>query len=113
MDCALSTLQAFIACFSWSNIYLDTGLSYQDAGVYVQSQLISTRIDHGEPIVSESMRLDMLRRNPYGSISVGYELRLRSMTLRLEAAHKSSFADGDDKGINYLTIGARWFPFRN
>lgn len=111
MDCALATL---IACFSWSNLYVDSGLHWQDRGEYF------TRIEHasllteqGELIQEASaVRTFNEARNPYGRLSLGYEIEVAEISWRMELAHISSLDTGKDRGVNSLSISARWFPFR-
>lgn len=112
MDCALATLQTLIACFSWSNLYVDGGLSYQDSSPTHQAW--KTHVNR-LPGVTETVRTQYTTDeplNPYGRISMGYELRFPSVTLSLEASHTSSLDTGDDRGINAISIKARWYPFR-
>lgn len=102
MEC---TLAALIACFSWSGLFVDTGIAYQDHGeqwrygIYEDGQM--TRVVSAD-----------WKRNPYGRFGIGYEVSVGRFTWTLEARHVSSLAEGDDKGVNSISLGARWFPFR-
>jgi hypothetical protein len=51
-------------------------------------------------------------RNPYGRFGLGYEINFQSVTWRIEATHVSSLATSKDRGVNSISINARWFPFR-
>lgn len=106
------SLFALIACFNWSNLYLDTGLSYQDTSLTHQE--FDARVNHMPGVVETVITPYMTDRplNPYGRLSLGYELRFSTVTLAIEASHTSSLDTGDDRGINAVTLKARWYPFR-
>lgn len=93
MECTLATL---IACFSWSNLYLDSSLHYLDVK---QGYVVD-----GQP------RVEYL--SPYGGIAVGYTLPLKGITFSVEATHISSLTTSHDRGINSVSVHARWYPFR-
>lgn len=114
MECTLAML---VTCFSWSNLYLDAGLRYQDAGIYREYEQLNVDrlLLNGQ---QHEFNRELLQShddsadNPYGQLSLGYELNLKSVTWRIEASHLSSLATSRDRGINSLSISARWFPFR-
>jgi hypothetical protein len=112
MECSLV---AFVACFSWSNLFIDSGLIYQDSGVE-RSETVTRpitidigRVEHS--IESVTYRQWNDRRNPYGSVAVGYELQFGSISWSLELRHTSSLHTGSDRGINSAMLGMRWRPF--
>ena len=113
MECSLAAL---IACFSWSNFYVDGGLAYQDAGMYHQivSESAAIVVIDGIATTASDRRVSQYDHpaNPYGRVSLGYELHFDSVSWRLEATHISSLASDKDRGINSLGISARWYPFR-
>lgn len=114
MDCLLATL---LTCLNWSGLYIDSGLSYQDNGYLVQDRYHSSyTIERGDLIQSGSSdwlgARHIVNQSPYGRLSIGYEIRLPSLTWRLEASHVSSLATNADRGVNALSISARWYPFR-
>jgi hypothetical protein len=113
MDC---TLAALIACFSWSGFYLDTGISYQDRGETLISEYDFAVVDEaGGEIPELRYRLTQYTdrvHNPYVNVALGYEVNFRAVSIRLQGSHTSSVATGQDKGINAITLGARWYPFR-
>lgn len=113
MECSLATL---IACFSWSNLYIDGGLLYQDGGEHYTSREIASAIVVDGATVTQtdahSIYSDNTAQNPYGRLSLGYQLDFGNMSWRLEASHISSVDTSEDRGINSLAISARWFPFR-
>lgn len=113
MDCSLAAL---IACFSLGGLYIDTGMSYQDAGVYTvyHSDSASTVVSDGliETNSSSQEFRTNSASNPYGRLSLGYQIDFSSVTWRLEVSHVSSLATDKDRGVNSIKIGARWFPFR-
>jgi hypothetical protein len=112
MECTLATL---VACFSWSNLYLDTGIAYQDRG-----EIHHFHERHSERIVANGVietgwtdsysTVDWIN-NPYGRFSIGYEISLSAITLRIEGAHTSSVTT-KDRGMNSISLNARWYPFR-
>jgi hypothetical protein len=112
MDGLVCSIHTLIACFNWSNLYLDGGLQYNDYE--------TPRVEWREyvtvlPSVIETLRVQEIvseRENPYGRIALGYEVSFPSVTLRLEAAHLSSFATSDDRGLNSVNFSVRWYPFR-
>lgn len=115
MDCSLAVL---IACFSWANVYVDSGLSVQDSGVYqhfnhaVTDQYLN---DSGDWIAQTTRRTawgDHSAANPYGRLALGYEMNFGSLSVRMEASHTSSLRTESDRGLNALTLSARWYPFR-
>lgn len=93
MECSLAAL---IACFSWSNLYIDTSLSYLDV--------------KQEYVVRDETRVEYL--SPYGGLAIGFSVPIRDVALSLEASHISSITTNHDRGINAISLRARWFPFR-
>lgn len=111
MECTLATL---IACFSWSNLYVDSGLQYHDGGEhYAYREHSALLTDDGELIhnVSSVTTFDT-PSNPYGRLSIGYQFGPESLQWRIELSHVSSVATTKDRGVNSLAVSARWFPFR-
>jgi hypothetical protein len=105
------SLFALIACLSWSNVYVDSGLSWQDTSAPHQ-ELTTITTDLGGVIETVTTPYTTDRPfNPYGRIAIGYELRFSNLTLALEAAHVSSLTESD-RGINAIGLKARWYPFR-
>jgi hypothetical protein len=105
MDCTLATL---IACFSWSGLYVDTGLVAQDVGAFEYTQ-IQTML----PPPNDLIRVQDSRaaRNPYGRLELGYELKVGSVVWSLSVAHLSSLKTDKDRGVNSVSFGMRWHPF--
>lgn len=110
MECTLATL---IACFSWSGLYVDTGIQVQDAGIAVNYayEAFEYRTDKWVRTYAEAEFRDT-SQNPYGRFGIGYVLDFRAAQITLEASHTSSLTLGEDKGINALSLRMRWFPFR-
>lgn len=112
MDSLICSLHALLACFNLSGLYVDSGLSWQDTSLPHQ-ELTTTTTDLGSVIETVTVPYTTDRPfNPYGRIALGYELRFSSVALALEASHTSSLAISDDRGINAVTLRARWYPFR-
>ena len=112
MDCALTTLHALIACFSWSGLYVDAGLAMQDTKV-PRSEWRTT-VNRSNTATETVTALYSWKddQNPYGRLALGYEINLPAVTLRLEASHLSSIDTGTDRGVNSISLNARWYPFR-
>lgn len=107
------SLFSLIACFSWSNLYLDGGVQFNDYEMPRSAWTDSVTISGS--VVSETISFQTValeRQNPYGRIALGYEIAFPTISLRLEASHLSSFATSDDKGLNAISLSARWYPFR-
>ena len=102
MDCALTSLHALIACFSWSGLYIDTGLSYQDAGLpYQEWRTYESRTPSGAIETRTQLETHDDPFNPYGWAAIGFQVELRNVTIELEARHAvSSLRDDNDRGIN-------------
>lgn len=114
MECSLAAL---IACFSWSNLYVDGGLLYQDGGEHFTTRNVASAIvvDGSNVTQMDAMSIRDINeaRNPYGRLSLGYQIDFSNVSWRLEASHISSIATSEDRGINSIAISARWFPFRH
>lgn len=113
MDCALATLHTLIACFSWSGLYIDGGVQFND--YEMPRAEWTTPVTLTGPNVVETISYQSVvteRENPYGRLALGYEVALKSVSVRLEASHVSSFATDDGRGLNALTFSVRWYPFR-
>lgn len=111
MEC---TLAALVACFSWSGLYLDTGASYQDIGIPRQEW--QTRVIERDSVTSTIISLKTIDdpMNPYGWLAAGYEVHVGDLRIALEARHAvSSLRTKSDRGINSISLGVRWYPFRH
>lgn len=113
MDC---TLAALIACFSWSGLYIDSGLSYQNVGYYREWQWRESiyaleGVAYAPLATHDAGKVMRVVDNPYGRVALGYEVSFSALTWRIEASHVSSVI-GNDHGINAVSVSARWYPFR-
>lgn len=113
MECSLAAL---IACFSWSNLYIDGGLLYQDGGEHFTTRNVASAIVVDGDRISQLDAMDVQSvneaQNPYGRLSLGYQIDVNNTSWRLELSHISSVATSEDRGINSVAISARWYPFR-
>lgn len=110
MDCSL---YALLACLSWSNVYVDGGLSLYDTALPHQVfETRTTSLPRAVETITTQYTSDK-PSNPYGRLSVGYEFRFDRVSLAIEASHTSSIETNADRGINALSIKARWYPFRH
>lgn len=118
MECTLATL---IACFSWSNFYIGSGLQYQDRGDVFMAQYELAVVDQqGNEIPSLRQTAREYTDNPdnlYAKLSLGYEIAVDlddfgTLFLGLSGSHTSSIETGTDKGVNAACLCARWHPFR-
>lgn len=107
MECSLLAL---IACFSWSNLYLDTGISYQDRSVPYHYWRDVSPPNGIETAYVSTIGSDS--QNPYYRGAIGITLPLRTIDLSAEVFHESSVSSKTDRGVNGVAIRARWFPFR-
>lgn len=111
MEC---TLAALVACFSWSGLYIDTGIQYRDKGLPVTTQvpIDFTSADGRFHTVGVMDSVSYKRENPYGSFAIGFEISGRKWSASLEGFHLSSMSTGRDDGINGVSLGVRVYPFR-
>jgi len=107
MSCTLATIAA---CFSFSNLYVDTGISFQDRRTAEIATIEQFRGYDGS-LLGSTMYTDRAA-NPYGRFALGYALDMRSIVVAIEGTHVSSLATSHDRGINSLEVRARWYPFR-
>lgn len=111
MECSLAAL---IACFSWSNLYIDTQISYQDRSVPYHEWVYMGTTTSNSGLV-ESTWLSTIsneNENPYMRNAIGFRLPFRSIDVSLEAFHDSSMSSNKDRGVNGVALRAQWFPFR-
>lgn len=111
MECSFVAL---IACFSWSNLYIDAQLSYQDRSVpYHEWAYAGTSTSTGG-LVESTWRSTITaeNENPYMRNAIGLKLPFRSIDVSLEAFHDSSISSDKDRGVNGFAVKAQWFPFR-
>lgn len=107
MSCTIATLAT---CFSFANLYIDTGVSFQDRRT-AEIAVIEEFRGYDGSLIGSTMYTDRAA-NPYGRLTLGYAIDVRSLTVALEGSHVSSLATSGDRGINSLEIRARWYPFR-
>lgn len=93
MECSLSAL---VLCFSWSNLYVDSSLSYIDVK---QTYM-----------VNQEKRSEYL--SPYGGLTLGFAVPFKGGQVSVEATHTSSVVTNHDRGFNSIGVHARWYPFR-
>jgi hypothetical protein len=113
MSCTLATIAA---CFSLSGVYVDTGLDYQDVGVWRTEYRADPTVQRGGVIESGGRWISTNRsQNPYGRLALGYQMDMEfgqsKVIFTLAGYHESSIATGNDRGVNGVTFGARYFPF--
>jgi hypothetical protein len=106
------SLFALIACFSWGNLYLDGGMSYQDAE-YPHQEWV-TQVNQLPGVTETVTQLQTTDEpfNPYGRGALGYEIRFRSVTISAEAFISGSMNNDGADPVNGFALKARWYPFR-
>jgi hypothetical protein len=106
------SLFALLACFSWSNLYLDGDMHFTDADVQRTGHF--TTVNHeGNAVETVITPFSyMADESPYGRFALGYQIEFKNVTLALEASHVSSLVTNEDRGTNAIGIKARWYPFR-
>lgn len=112
MDALTCTLQTLIACFSWSNLYLDGGLIYQDSDLpRMEWRTHVNRLPGVTETVSQFETVDD-PFNPYGRIALGHEFSFRTVTVSAEAFYRGSFEDSGAPAVKGLELKARWYFLR-
>jgi hypothetical protein len=111
MSCTLATIAA---CFSLSGVYVDTGLDYQDVGVW-RAERHDFYSNNGRVIeTGTSWTQTNSAQNPYGRIGLGYQMDIdfgsSKVILTLSGFHQESIVSSD-RGVNAVSLGARYFPF--
>lgn len=111
MECSLAAL---IACFSWSNLYIDAQVSYQDRSVPYHEWAYEGTTTAPSGLVETMYRSTITNEdeNPYMRNAIGLRLPFRKIDVSLEAFHHSSMSSDRDRGVNGVAIKAQWFPFR-
>lgn len=110
MECSLAAL---IACFSWSNLYIDTQISYVDRAVpYHYWRDVSPPPTNGVVERAYVSTISNENENPYLRNAIGFKLPFRSIDVSAEIFHDSSMSSDKDRGVNGVAIRAQWFPFR-
>lgn len=113
MECSLAALAL---CFSWSNLYIDGGLLYQDGGEHFTTLNVASAIivdgDNVSQLDARDVRSVNEAQNPYGRVTLGYQIDFSNISWQLYVSHISSVDTSEDRGINSVAISARWFPFR-
>lgn len=113
MECSLFAL---IACFSWSNLYIDNQISYQDRSVpYHYWQAVTPPPSSSTGALESTYYRSAVGeddQNPYYRGSIGIKIPFRSIDISAEVFHDSSISTGRDRGVNGVALRAQWFPFR-
>jgi len=111
MECSLFAL---IACFSWSNLYIDNQISYQDRSLprHYWKDVSPPAGPTGAAETAYVATIENENQNPYYRGAIGIKLPFRSIDLSAEVFHDSSVATKRDRGVNGVAIRATWFPFR-
>lgn len=119
MECSLAAL---VACFSWSNLYLETNTDFihertpRFTESFYGEDLRVLRADGGESYLQRNMIREINRNerevfSPYGRAALGYELDLRSFRFDFSAFYQESLAISD-RGEVGASLKMRWFLFR-
>lgn len=111
MECSIAAL---IACFSWSNLYIDAQVSYQDRAVpYHEWAYMGTSVSQDGLVESTWLsKISSENENPYLRNAIGIKLPFRSIDVSAEIFHDSSMSSDRDRGVNGVALRAQWFPFR-
>lgn len=111
MECSLAAL---IACFSWSNLYIDAQVSYQDRSVPYHEWAYMGTTTSSSGLVESTWLSTISNENesPYMRNAIGFRLPFRAIDVSLEAFHDSSMSSKKDRGVNGVALKAQWFPFR-
>jgi hypothetical protein len=111
MECSLAAL---IACFSWSNFYVDAQISYQDRSVpyHEWAYIGTTTATSGLIETTHRSTISYEKENPYMRPAIGIKLPFRSIDISAEIFHESSISSDRDRGVNGFAVKAQWFPFK-
>lgn len=119
MECSLAAL---IACFSWSNLYLDSNMDFiherepRFTESFYGEMVRVLPAEGGESFLERHMIREINRNerevfSPYGRASLGYELDARSWRIDVSAFYQESLAVSD-RGEVGASLKVRYFPFR-
>lgn len=111
MECSLAAL---IACFSWSNLYIDAQISYQDRAVpYHYWKDVSPPPRDGLIETAYVSTIGDENESPYVRPAIGLKLEFRSIDVSVDAFYSTSTSSKYDRGVKGIALRAQWFPFRN
>jgi hypothetical protein len=113
MTCTLATIAA---CLSLSNVYVSTGVGFQDSGVEQFGYVTTEHVSHspfGAHRQTETRHgYSHEAINPYGSLAIGIRIEFSPEFLAtIEGRHDSSLASNDDRGVNSVRFQLFWFPW--
>jgi hypothetical protein len=110
VECSFAAL---IACFTWSNLYLDASAIALDDAMMGRAEW---RVDElrSDGLVETHGRYVWVDDpfNPYGKLALGYQMQLGSVTFTAEVSRMESFEDSPENAVHALSVGMRWYPFR-
>lgn len=113
MECSLFAL---IACFSWSNLYVDAQISYRDEPVpYHYWKEIAGPPPGQTGAIESNYFLSTIgsdNQNPYYRPAIGIRLPFRSIDVSAEAFYESNGSSKTDRGAKGIALRMQWFPFR-
>jgi hypothetical protein len=112
MECSLAALAL---CFSWSNLYVDAQISYQDRSVpYHEWAYMGSAVARSGLVESTWLsKISYENENPYMRNAIGFRLPFRAVDITAEVFHDSSISSTKDRGVNGFALRAQWFPFRH
>jgi hypothetical protein len=110
MECSLAAL---IACFSWSNLYIDNQISYQDHRIpyHYWRDVSPPPSQNGAVETAYVWTLGRENPNPYYRGAIGIRMPFKSIDVSAEVFRDTSISM-DGQGVNGLALRAQWFPFR-
>lgn len=115
MDAIVCSIHTLIACFSWSNLFIDSGVAVSDSAGYALREDLQVTYWPNPETPFETRKVDSVstyRQNPYGLLAIGYDIDFKSVTWTLQLQHKSSLDTGRDRGFNSIELHMKWHPLR-
>jgi hypothetical protein len=113
----MCSLLALLSCFSMNGFYVDAQLihSNKGAGIVAYDYVTATTHIKGYGPVNVTYpvyRVEDEPRNPYGRISIGYDVKFSDrFSMSLDYSHESSLATNKDRGEERISLGVTWRPF--
>lgn len=110
MECSIAVL---MACFSWSNFYVDAHVTAIDKTFPHQEWRVSEYRGNGVIETTGQYVWTDRPNNPYGGVALGFELPFSNLRISAEVSHMlSSMRTDEDRGINAISLRAKWYPLR-
>ena len=115
----MCSLLALLSCFSMNGFYVDAQIIHSNKGAAVvvqetkEQQVYIKEWNQHVTAVYPTNTIQDNPRNPYGRLSVGYDVTFNQhVSMRLDYSHESSLDTNADRGEERISLGITWRPFR-